>query len=357
MNKQKQFGGTPDHDHRSEYLKLARWLQQVLATSPQPQLKTDIPPKKDDNNQLELLLVSDYHLPFYQQLPDFVEALHNKDPQVIVHYAPLLYHLVGCPACHSAYLDIYDAMGAALHADKEHLPLEQETRPLTLAATPTRMLVHLSKALISQAEAVLYQARRDHTDGNVAARSLLQLAIKISARIVQSDMRNRALRDLVRVATLFDGPRGPAGVEEDPAVHSYSPALAGAGGRRGRTLRRAETPMRSADISAEQHVIYLQSNRLDGSITQNEDMLELHLEDLEESLRGHYITIDVPLGSLLEPVRWVGGNPRAIRSMAPVDEQGSLSTPLGQTELRLSNPDQRNLLEVTFMLLQVRIAN
>jgi len=115
--------------------------------------------------------------------------------------------------------------------------------------------------------------------------------------------------------------------------------------------------MRSADISAEQHVIYLQSNRLDGSITQNEDMLELHLEDLEESLRGHYITIDVPLGSLLEPVRWVGGNPRAIRSMAPVDEQGSLSTPLGQTELRLSNPDQRNLLEVTFMLLQVRIAN
>ena len=68
-----------------------------------------------------------------------------------------------------------------------------------------------------------------------------------------------------------------------------------------------------------------------GSITQNQDVLELHLEDLGQELRGQFLLISVPFGSLLEPVRWTGGNPRAIRSQVPVAEDGSLSTPLGST--------------------------
>ena len=92
-------------------------------------------------------------------------------------------------------------------------------------------------------------------------------------------------------------------------------------------------------------------------ITQAGNMLELHLRDLELKLRGHYVSISVPLGSLLEPVRWLGGNPRAIRSTVPVDEHGTLRTPLGETELRLSNTEERNLLEAMFLKLDVRLAD
>ena len=89
-------------------------------------------------------------------------------------------------------------------------------------------------------------------------------------------------------------------------------------------------------------------------ITQNQDVLELHLEDLDEELRGHFLIISVPLGSILEPVRWFGGNPRAIRSQVPVGEDGTLTTLLGKTELQLSNPEDHNLLEAMFKKLDVR---
>ena len=69
------------------------------------------------------------------------------------------------------------------------------------------------------------------------------------------------------------------------------------------------------------------------------------------------MTTSIVLGSLIEPIHWLGGNPRAIRSAAPVDTSGTLIMPLGETELRLGVPEERNLLETTFMLLEVRVAD
>jgi hypothetical protein len=166
-------------------------------------------------------------------------------------------------------------------------------------------------------------------------------------------MRSRALKDLVRVATLFDGPHSPG--EQEPATRSYSPLIgAGSTPRHGKVVRRADTALRSAGKAVEPPSIFLQSHPLEGSITQHENTLELHLQDLDETLRGHYVNISVPLGSILEPVRWTGGNPRAIRSIAPVDKDGTLRTPIGQTDLRLDQPEDRSMLEVLFLLLEVR---
>ncbi|HLZ58572.1 MAG TPA: hypothetical protein VKR06_16665 [Ktedonosporobacter sp.] len=360
MNDHEQFEGkTPiggaanpragDTYTSGKYAALARWLQQALGEAPST---TATPLASEGEAQLELLLGSDYHLHFYQQLPDFVMALLSNDSRATLHYAPLLYHLASCRECHQGYLELYDAMGAAVHLQKVRPVLGQGTR--TLAATPQRMLGHLCQVLISQAEAVLRQARHDHTHDDDTARSLLQLAIHIGAHIGQSMIRHQALHSLVRVATLFDGPIPPR--EPDPAVRTYIPALAGSGGARGhkKIVRRAETGAHPAN--QEPAVILLQSRTLEGSIYQVGQTLELHLHDLDEQLRGHYVTISVPLGSLLEPVRWLGGNPRAIRSSVPVDSSGQLVTPLGQTELQLTNPEDHNLLEVIFMLLEVRPA-
>src|SRR5262249_33729614 len=150
-----------------------------------------------------------------------------------------------------------------------------------------------------------------------------------STHIGQHSVRRQALHDLVRVATLFDGPGPPS--QEEPGVRSYTLTLAGPGGVRGRRkiMRRAD--MLSRPANQEQPAIHLQSRGLEGSIIQRGETLELHLEDLEEELRGRYVTISVPLGSLIEPVRWLGGNPRALRSVVPVDASGTLVTPLGQT--------------------------
>jgi hypothetical protein len=125
------------------------------------------------------------------------------------------------------------------------------------------------------------------------------------------------------------------------------------GAHHGIVVRGAETALHPA----EKATIPIHSAQLEGSITQHEDTLELHLRDLDAKLRGHYVVISVPLGSLLEPVRWRGGNPRAIRSVVPVDEHGTLRTSLGETELRLSNPEERNLLEAMFLKLDVRLAD
>lgn len=341
MKNYKQFDSSPER--RSEHIKLARWLQHVLAT---PLSSTG------DNGQVSLN--NDYHSHFYQQLPDFIMALLQNDPLATVRYAPLLYHLAGCTVCHTAYLELFDAMRYAVKVGDAHPVVDQGTRPL--ASIPTGTLVNLSQVLISQAESVLFQARHEHTDNDALARSYLQLAMRVSAQIMQSSMRSRALKDLVRVATLFDGPHAPG--EQDPATRSYSP-LVGASGtsRRGKVVRRGEIATRSMGKSTEPPAIYLQSSPLEGTITQHESLLELHLHDLDEALRGHHLAISVPLGSLLEPVRWEGGNPRAIRTVAPVDKDGTLKTPLGQTDLRLSDPDDRSLLEVMFLRLEVRPAD
>jgi hypothetical protein len=332
MNERRQI------DQHDEYVQLGHWLQQLMAAKSASAADSQLVDNEKD----------EYHPHFYRQLPDFVMALLKGELQVTLHYAPLLYHMIGCAACHDAYLDLYGAMRAALQADDLHV--NQKTS--SLEATPARMVAQLCQSFIHQAEALYYQSRREHTDESALARSLLQQALRISARIKQSNMRSRALLELVHVANLFDD--SSESMQQGPVAYSYS-LMPGAGSR-GRALRRAETIMRPTGNPARQDVIYLQSNLLQGSISQNGDTLELHLQDLDKTLRGQLLTISVPLGSLIEPIRWIGGNPRTIRSAAPVDEHGMLSTPLGQTELRLSNAEERNLLEAIFLLLEVRTA-
>lgn len=330
-------------DLRNEYLPLAQWVRQVLAITPQHP-KPELASITDNGEQFG----DEYHSEFYQQLPDFALALLNNDTQATIRYAPLLFHLSGCPTCHAAYLEIYDAMRATVGPAETHTPVGQWSQ--SMANTSTRMLVYLCRLLINQAEEILLQARRDHTDNDAWARSLLQQAVYISSHLMQSTLRQRALQELVKVATLFDD-------SATPATHSYTPVLsAGGGSRHGSKIRRrAETLGRPFG----QSTIYLQSglSGLEGTITQIQDTLELHLEDLGQELRGHFLTISVPLGSLLEPVRWIGGNPHSIRSQVPVSEDGTLTTPLGYTDLRITDPEDHNVLEAMFRKLDVRLAD
>lgn len=344
MNEQTPFGNT--------YLPLAHWLQHILTELEEQKEQGTLVSKRAHNltGPAEIPFETTYHPEFYQQLPDFIQALLDSDPSATSRYGSLLYHLVACPACSTAYRELYAAMNVALHTDEELPIVSSATRPL--AGIPTSMLVHLCQLFISQAEAILRQARHDDIDRAAEARSLLQQAMKVGSQITQHAMRSRALKDLVRVATLFDGPSAPG--EQEPVDLSYTPALAGAGTRRGRRLRKGGTLERSPGINPEESVIYLQFHHLEGFILQNGNVLELQLHNLAESLRSYYLDISIPLGSLIEPVRWNGGNPRAIRSATPVDEYGSLRTPLGQTDMRLNNVEERDLLEVMFSLLEVR---
>ncbi|GER88312.1 hypothetical protein KDW_24740 [Dictyobacter vulcani] len=298
MTDEKNFGQASEL--RGNYSKLGQWLQQVLQT-PGSQLTETTMLAEDSDSQLELQLSGDYHISFYQQLPDFIMALLNHDTDAAVHYAPLLFHLAGCRECHYAYLDLYDAMRAAIQPLGSRPLLGQGTR--TLGATPHRMLSHLCQSLISQGEAILRQARHDHIANDEAARSLLQLALRISAHITQSSLRRQALKDLVRVATLFGEATVPQGLTSDS--RAYTPIMASASGvRRGKTLSRTDSSLRNGAIDT--NMIHLQSYGLEGSVVQQGDTLILHLQDLDVSLRGKYVNISVFLGSLLEPVRWRG---------------------------------------------------
>ncbi len=324
--------------------RLAQWLQEVL----QPNRVQDGPDENiTDDSQLELLLRSDYHLTFYQQLPDFSMALLQDESHAVVRYAPLLFHLAGCRECHTAYLEIYDALRAALQPGTMRPVLGQGTR--TLAATPHRMLAHLCRTLINQAEAIYYQSRHDHTDESTQARSLLQLTLHISAHIMQSTLRHNALHDLVRVAALFDDTASSS----SPDIYRYTPVVTAASGvRRGRTLKPGDNLVQSRQQDAE--TIHLRSQSLAGIISQQDDLLELSLYNLDTQLRGKRISVSVILGPLIEPVRWIGSNPYTIRSMHPVDEQGAVKISLGYTELRLKKSEDRNLLEAMFSLLEIK---
>ncbi len=202
-----------------------------------------------------------YHVEFYRQLPDFVQALLNNATQEdIVRFGPLVFHLIGCPTCHAAYLEIYDAMRATIGIDASHT--STSTLPQSIATTSTRVLVYMCQLLINQAAEVLREARHDHSDNDAWARSLLQQAIYLSSHIMQSTQRQRALQDLVEVATLFDD-------TTTPAAHSYLPVLStGSGTRQGKIRRRAETLGRPNGQAA----IYLQSgsSKQEGTITQNQ---------------------------------------------------------------------------------------
>lgn len=352
MNNQHMFEGRPDSGNslqssqKSGYSMLAVWLQQVL--EPIPQSKAIVSEMPDHENQLTMALSPDYHLHFYQQLPDFAMAMLMKDDQAIIRYTSLLYHLASCHECHRAYLDLYDALNAAIDPQGFRPLLGQGTR--TLSATPHRMVGHFCQMLISQGEAVLRQARHDHTDEDTAARSLLQTALRVSSHITQSTIRRQALHDLVRVATLFEGPTAPKGDQQNVLAYTLAPL---GGAHRGKVLRRSDT---SLHAHSQEHItIEIQSNGLKGRIIQQGQELELHLQGLEATLQGYYLTISVVLGSLIEPVRWHNNNPQAIRSIVPVDASGALVTPLGETELQLSNREERNLLEAIFLLLEVRV--
>lgn len=357
MNDNEKFDGSSNHE------KLARWLRYVLARAPQDTGNVSI--NEEDAAGDEIVTGGEYHPQFYRQLPDFIMALLRNDTQATVHYAPLLYHLAGCTICHSAYLELYDDLRYAVKSDDRVQSINYGSRSLSDGAS-----VKLCQLLINQAEAVLRQAlvaHRNHTDEEAQARSLLQWAMRVSAGISQSGMKVKALQDLVRVATITQDLHTTA--QQEQATRSYSPLIGASGTRHGGALRKADTLTRSAGMSAEHATIYLQSSHLasqfanhlasqfEGSIIQREGVLELHLHNLDEKLRGHYLSISVPLGSLIEPVRWNGGNPQSIRSVEPVDKDGNVITPLGQTDLQLSNPDERNLLEVMFLLLEVRPAS
>jgi hypothetical protein len=323
---------------------LAHWLGQVLRSA-QPVFRSEQIPVGEDAS----LPGADYHSTFYPAIPNFAFALLKQEPDALTHYAPLLFHLIGCPVCHRAYLETYDALRVAL---------TDEARPATaalrspsvasLATTAPRLLVFLCQLLIGQARFVLRQAHREHTDEDAWARSLLQQAMQLSRYIMQGTLRQRALRDLVEVASLSQAP----GLEPPgkTGALSYAALIGASSGARGRTLRRAEMASRPQ----EQGSIELRADNLDGRVTQEGEMLILNLTDLGAPLRGKPLQITVPLGTLLEPVRWLGGNPYAIRSAGPVAADGTLVTPLGRTDLRLNNPEERNLLETLFKKLDVR---
>src|SRR5215472_3001142 len=114
MNERRQI------DPRNENLPLARWLHQVMtADSISTAAGASLAGEKNE-----------YHPYFYQQLPDFVMALLEQQPQATLRFAPLLYHLIGCTTCHSAYLDLYNAMRAAIQPGETQLNVAQRTGSL-----------------------------------------------------------------------------------------------------------------------------------------------------------------------------------------------------------------------------------
>src|SRR5690348_15303451 len=262
MDKREKSGGIPDP--RMAYLLLAHWLQTILAM-PSVYVRPGTTSPLDDVADA----ASAYHLPYFQQLPDFAQILLKNDDQATLHYAPLIYHLIGCPVCHRAYLEIYDAMSAALAVEGEQrIPANGQH---TLALTPTRMLVYLCQLLINQAQAVLRAARHERGDNDAWARALLQQSLTMSSHIMQSAMRQRALQHLVEVALLASVDSDDA---QNPPIHTYSSLIgAGSGARTGKTRRRAETLERPSG----EPVIELQSGALQGAITQRDDILELRL--------------------------------------------------------------------------------
>lgn len=337
-----QFVGAPGPQRHNE--PLAHWLYTLLASKTQGTAGGQIPIGENASFPRE-----GYHAAFYPQLPDFALALLQGEAEVTTRYAPLFFHLLSCPVCHRAYLETYDALRVAL-ADEHtsatttlHLPAASP-----LSATSPKLLVFLCQLLVGQARSLLRQTHDESGAAGAWARALLTQAMGISRYIMQSTLRQRALRDLVEVAGLSRpaADQAPA----SPATLSYAAFVGAGSGSRGRRMRRAEMLSRPD----EQVSIELRAHLLEGTVTQQGEMLILRLVDLDESLRGKVLQITVPLGTLLEPVRWLGGNPYAIRSTGPVGPDGVLVTPLGRTDLLMSNPEDRNLLETLFKKLDIR---
>src|SRR5258708_25202520 len=150
INGRNQSGGPPNPRNRDQYKQLARWLQELLAITPW-QAKTETVSLQENEGRLG----ENYHPQFYQQLPDFVMALLENNSQATLHYAPLIYHLIGCRTCHTAYLEIYDAMRATTRPEMSSLQVDVDQDTYSMTTTPARMVEYLCELLISQAEAVL----------------------------------------------------------------------------------------------------------------------------------------------------------------------------------------------------------
>ncbi len=71
MDKREKSGGTPDP--RLAYLPLAQWLQTLL-TIPSPLRPDTVSPLDDVGKGAQ-----SYHLPYFQQLPNFAQALLKED--------------------------------------------------------------------------------------------------------------------------------------------------------------------------------------------------------------------------------------------------------------------------------------
>src|SRR5262245_50228997 len=97
------FGDTSNpRSDPARYARLAAWLREVVGTpSPPFPDTTQQNPKNVESSvsasgnvhHIDIQLGSDYHLPYYQQLPDFIMALLRNDQEATLHYAPLLFHL------------------------------------------------------------------------------------------------------------------------------------------------------------------------------------------------------------------------------------------------------------------------
>lgn len=328
------------------YQHLTRWLQHVYTLSPAekaPQIrdKPSLSSNREETEPAEWLIESDYHPKFYQQLPNFILSLLQNDSQTMIQFAPLLYHLAGCRACHQAYLELYGPIHDAFHLDTSKVVSTKITRPL--ADVTPRLLARLCRLLIGQAEAVLLQAQEEGNDRDTHARSLLQQAIQIGMRISPNSMRNQALSDLVRVANLSTSAGKPA--SDQP---HYIASVGTDATHHASVMRRGEL------IGQEPQALYLQSNAFKGFITKDQDILLLHLQELDKTLYGHHILVSVALGPLIDPIQWTGGNPQQIHSTDTVDERGTIQLPLGRTALRLNDPEERSLLEIIFLQLEVR---
>jgi hypothetical protein len=321
---------------------LAQWLYTLLASKTQGIVNGQIPVGEDVSFPRP-----GYHAAFYPQLPNFALALLRGEAEVTTRYAPLFFHLLGCPICHRAYLETYDALRVALVDEGKPAATAAHLPTANLSATSPKLLVFLCQLLIGQARVILRQTHGEPDDADSWARSLLQQAMGVSRYIMQGTLRQRALRDLVEAASLARPTTGEA--PASPAALSYSALVGSGSGSRGRRMRRAEMLSRPD----EQVSIALRANSLEGTVTQEGEMLMLRLVDLDASLRGKALLVSVPLGTLLEPVRWLGGNPYAIRSTTAVGPDGVLVMPLGRTELLMSNPEDRNLLETLFKKLDI----
>ena len=150
------------------YRNLARWLQYILHDTEEATL---IVPEKNEFHPFDIPFEMHYHPTFYKQLPDFIMALLNHEPNATSIYAPLLYHLAGCDICRAGYVELYAAMKEAMQPGSTYTYVEPTVRPLSVING--RMLVQLSRLLIGQAEALLYQGRHEHRDNDAGVRSLL----------------------------------------------------------------------------------------------------------------------------------------------------------------------------------------